>query len=309
MQVPFAKPASTAARPRRSPRSSRPAGCPRAHACRRSRRAFAARVGAAEAVATTNCTTALQLALYASGVGPGDEVIVPSLSFIATANAVWQCGATPVFADIDPRTYNLDPAAAEQAITPRTKAIMPVHQIGLPADMDAFSRSPTRTGSTIVEDAACAIGATLQGPPDRLAGLARLLLAAPAQGDHHRRGRHDHHATTPSSPSACASCASTPWTSRTSRATTRTDVVFETLSRARLEHAHDRHAGRARPLPARGARRDPRRAAPPGRRATTRRSRRSRILEAPYEPDYAVRTWQSYAVRVAPGCAGRRARS
>src|SRR6201999_40533 len=102
--------------------------------------AFAARVGAAEAVATTNCTTAMQLSLYASGVGPGDEVIVPSLSFIATANAVWQCGATPVFADIDPRTYNLDPAAAERAITPRTKAIMPVHQIGLPADMDEFKR-------------------------------------------------------------------------------------------------------------------------------------------------------------------------
>src|SRR6201990_815023 len=101
-------------------------------------RAFAARVGAAEAVATTNCTTALQLSLYVAGVGPGDEVIVPSLSFIATANAVWQNGATPVFADVDPRTYNLDPESTERAITPRTKAIMPVHQIGLPADMDAF---------------------------------------------------------------------------------------------------------------------------------------------------------------------------
>ncbi len=77
-------------------------------------RAFAERVGAPEAVATTNCTTALHLALYASGVGPGDEVIVPSLSFIATANAVWQCGATPVFADVDPATYNLDPADVER---------------------------------------------------------------------------------------------------------------------------------------------------------------------------------------------------
>ena len=103
-------------------------------------RAFAERVGAPDAVATTSCTTALHLALYVSGVGPGDEVIVPSLSFIATANAVWQCGATPVFADIDPLTYNLDPAAAERAITPRTKAIMPVHQVGLPADMDALPR-------------------------------------------------------------------------------------------------------------------------------------------------------------------------
>src|SRR5205807_2225321 len=85
--------------------------------------AFAARVGAPEAVATTNCTTALHLALFASGVGPRDEVIVPSLSFIATANSVWHCGARPVFADVDPRTYNLDPDAAERAITPRTKAI------------------------------------------------------------------------------------------------------------------------------------------------------------------------------------------
>lgn len=128
-------------------------------------RAFAARVGAAEAVATTNCTTALQLSLYVSGVGPGDEVIVPSLSFIATANAVWQCGATPVFADVDPATCNLDPAAVEEAITPRTKAVMPVHQVGLPADMDAFDELGARHGLTIVEDAACAIGAEHRGRP------------------------------------------------------------------------------------------------------------------------------------------------
>ena len=128
-------------------------------------RAFAARVGAEHAIATTNCTTALHLALYASGVGPGDEVIVPSLSFIATANAVWHCGATPVFADVDPRTYNLDPVAAERAITPRTKAIMPVHQIGLPADMDAFLALGRERGIAIVEDAACAIGAEYKGRP------------------------------------------------------------------------------------------------------------------------------------------------
>jgi perosamine synthetase len=127
--------------------------------------AFAQRVGAADAVATTNCTTALQLALYVSGVGPGDEVIVPSMSFIATANAVWQNGATPVFADVDPRTYNLDPADAERAITPRTKAIMPVHQLGLPADMDAFLDIAERHGVEIVEDAACAIGARHRGRP------------------------------------------------------------------------------------------------------------------------------------------------
>jgi perosamine synthetase len=126
-------------------------------------RAFAERVGAPYAVATSSCTTALHLALYALGVGPGDEVIVPSLSFIATANSVWQCGATPVFADVEPGTGNLSPEAAARAITPRTKAIMPVHQVGLPADMDAFFALAEQHSLHIVEDAACAIGATYKG--------------------------------------------------------------------------------------------------------------------------------------------------
>lgn len=125
--------------------------------------AFAARVGAAEAVATTNCTTALQLALHVMGVGPGDEVIVPSLSFIATANAVWHCGATPVFADVDPATCTLDPEAAERAITELTRVVMPVHQVGLPADMDPFLELARAYEIEIVEDAACAIGATYKG--------------------------------------------------------------------------------------------------------------------------------------------------
>lgn len=127
--------------------------------------AFAERVGAAEAIAVSNCTTALQLALHVAGVGPGDEVIVPSMSFIATANAVWQCGAQPVFADVDPRTFNLDPDAAERVITERTKAIMPVHQLGLPADMDRFLALGDRHGLELVEDAACAIGATYRSRP------------------------------------------------------------------------------------------------------------------------------------------------
>jgi perosamine synthetase len=128
-------------------------------------RAFAERVGAPDAVATSNCTTALALALYASGVGPGDEVIVPSLSFIATANAVWHCGATPVFADIDPLTYNLDAESAERVITAATKAIMPVHQVGLPADMDPILELAASHGLEVVEDAACAIGAEYKGRP------------------------------------------------------------------------------------------------------------------------------------------------
>jgi perosamine synthetase len=125
--------------------------------------AFARRVGAPEAIATTNCTTALQLALYVSGVGPGDEVIVPSLSFIATANAVWQNGATPVFADVDPETGNVDASTIAPVITERTKAIMPVHQLGLPADMDPILELADARGIAVVEDAACAIGARYKG--------------------------------------------------------------------------------------------------------------------------------------------------
>ncbi len=119
---------------------------------------FAEAVGAPHACAVSSCTTALHLALHALGVGPGDEVVTVSHSFIATANAVRYCGATPVFVDIDPDTYNMDPALVEQAITPRTKAILPVHQIGLPCDLSAILAVAGRHGLPVVEDAACAIG-------------------------------------------------------------------------------------------------------------------------------------------------------
>lgn len=124
---------------------------------------LAQRVGAAHAVAVSNGTTALHLALLTAGVAPGDEVIVPSLSFIATANVVRHCGATPVFADCDERTFNLDPAAADDAVTSRTVALMPVHQLGLPAEMDAFRDLADRHGLALVEDAACALGAVYRG--------------------------------------------------------------------------------------------------------------------------------------------------
>jgi perosamine synthetase len=116
-------------------------------------------------VACSSCTTALHLALLALGVGPGDEVIVPSLSFIATANAVRYVGATPVFAEVDPRTYNLDPADVERRVNPRTKAIMVVHQIGLPADIDAFLEIGRRHNLKIFEDAACALGSRYKDRP------------------------------------------------------------------------------------------------------------------------------------------------
>jgi dTDP-4-amino-4,6-dideoxygalactose transaminase len=122
-------------------------------------------VGARYAVACSSCTTALHLALLALGVGPGDEVIVPSLSFIATANAVRYVGATPVFAEVDPRTYNLDPLDAERRISSRTRAIMVVHQIGLPADIDAFLDIGRRHEVKIFEDAACALGSRYKDRP------------------------------------------------------------------------------------------------------------------------------------------------
>ena len=125
--------------------------------------AFAEYVGAAHAVAVSSCTTALHLALLAVGIKPGDEVICPSLSFIATANAIAYTGATPVFADIDPVTYNLDAACVESSITARTKAILLVHQIGLPCAIDEIQAIANRHELVLIEDAACAIGSEYQG--------------------------------------------------------------------------------------------------------------------------------------------------
>jgi len=121
--------------------------------------------GVTEAVAVSSCTAALHLALLTLGVGPGDEVICPSMSFIASANAIRHTGATPVFADVDPRTYNLDPDAAEAAVTPRTKAVMVVHQLGLPADLVRFLALGERRGVKILEDAACALGSRYKSYP------------------------------------------------------------------------------------------------------------------------------------------------
>lgn len=119
---------------------------------------FAHYVGARYAVATTSCTTALHSALSVAGVGPGDEVILPSLSFIATANSVLYCGARPVFVDIDPETCNIDAGKIEEAITEKTRAIMPVHQMGLPVDLDAIRHIAEKNNLIVIEDAACAIG-------------------------------------------------------------------------------------------------------------------------------------------------------
>lgn len=124
---------------------------------------FAEYVGAQYAVAVSSCTTALQLALLVAGMKAGDEVLCPSLSFIATANAIIYAGARPVFVDIDPATYNIDPACIASAITPRTKAILVVHQIGLPAALSEIEAIAQRNGLLVLEDAACAIGSEYKG--------------------------------------------------------------------------------------------------------------------------------------------------
>lgn len=123
---------------------------------------FASAVGAAHACAMASCTTALHAALVASGVGPGDEVVTVSHSFIATANSIRHCGATPVFVDIDPVTFNLVPALVEKAIGPRTRAILCVHQLGLPCDVPALAEIARRRNLTLIEDAACAIGSEIR---------------------------------------------------------------------------------------------------------------------------------------------------
>jgi len=296
MQVPFAKPHLTGREGALVAKVIASGWVSQGPKVREFERAFAARVGAAEAVATTSCTTALQLALYVMGVGPGDEVIVPSLSFIATANSVWHCGATPVFADIDPDTYNLDPDAAERAITERTKVIMPVHQVGLPADMDRFLDLGARYGIEIVEDAACAIGATYKGRqigsmgplacfslhPRKVITTGEggmITLNDPQVADRLRKLRaHAMDVSDLARHSAkdvvIESYPERGWNSRMTDMQAQLGLCqlesLDWILQRRRELA-ERYSAAITHIPS---------------------------LEAPVEPDYAVRTWQSYCVRV-----------
>jgi dTDP-4-amino-4,6-dideoxygalactose transaminase len=124
-------------------------------------REFAEMVAAPHACAVSNCTTALHLALLAAGVQPGDEVVTVSHSYIATANSIRYCGGVPVFVDIDPATFNIDPNLVEAAITARTRAILCVHQVGMPCDMAALVGIAERHGLPLIEDAACAAGSEI----------------------------------------------------------------------------------------------------------------------------------------------------
>lgn len=123
----------------------------------------AAYTGAKYAVAVSNGTAALHIACLAAGIGPGDEVITTPITFAASANCVLYCGGKPVFADIDPVTYNIDPASIEQKITPRTKAILPVHFTGQPCEMEEIHRIAREHGLLVIEDAAHALGAAYKG--------------------------------------------------------------------------------------------------------------------------------------------------
>lgn len=136
-------------------------------------RRFAERVGARHGVAVSSCTTALHLALVLAGIGPGDEVVVPSLSFIATANAVRYVGADPIFADVDEDSLALTPATVEPVLTPRTRAVLVVHQVGEPADIASLQRLLEGRRIELIEDAACAAGSTYAGRP--IGGHSRFV--------------------------------------------------------------------------------------------------------------------------------------
>ena len=162
-------------------------------------REFADSVGAPHACAVSSCTTALHLALIAAGVKCGDEVITVSHSYIATANSIRYIGAEPVFVDIDPLTYNIDPALIEQAITPGTRAILCVHQIGMPCDLGRLVPLASSYGIPLVEDAACAIGSEIlwNGQWEKIGSAARrrgVFFLPPPQDHQYRRRWHDHHA-------------------------------------------------------------------------------------------------------------------
>ena len=238
-----------------------------------------------------------------SASAPGDEVITVSHTFIACANAIHQCGATPVFIDIEPVGYGMDAALIAAAITPRTRAILCVHQIGMPCDMDASWPSPAPMGCRVVEDAACALGSrcsSMDPGNDRRSGRRRrMLLAASAEGRHRRRWRHADHA-------GCrARCTLPPAApARHDRAghgaPRQPQVIFESYESG-LQLPPDRHPGGGRHRAAQAPAGD--RLAPAGLAERYRERIAAETPEAfaPVEPNRVHTNWQSYAVRLPDG--------
>jgi dTDP-4-amino-4,6-dideoxygalactose transaminase len=178
MQVPIVRPALGSAEIEATTRVIRSGWVTQGPEVAAFEREFAAAVDAAHAVAVSNCTVALQLALQVAGVQRGDDVATVSHSFIATANAVVAVGGRPVFVDIAPETLGMDAQALERALTPRTRAILCVHQIGMPCDLPGILAVAQRRGIPVIEDAACAVGSQicLDGRWDRI-GRPHGLLA------------------------------------------------------------------------------------------------------------------------------------
>lgn len=144
-------------------------------------RVFALRHDVAHAVAFANGTVALAAMYRAVGIGPGDDVVVPSMTFISSATSVLHVGATPVFADVDPRTFNLDPTDVRRRLTPRTKAVLAVHYAGQPAAMDELQKVCDETGVVLLEDAAQAVGARYLGRSAGALGLMAMFSFTPTK--------------------------------------------------------------------------------------------------------------------------------
>jgi perosamine synthetase len=267
--------------------------------------AFAATVGAQHACAVSNCTTALHLALLVVGVKPGDEVITVSHSFIATANSIRYCGGHPVFVDITPETFNLDPARLQAAITARTRAILCVHQIGMPCDLPGILEIAAKYDLPVIEDAACAIGSEIRvgdrweriGKPHGdiacfsfhprkviTTGEGGMLTTANVEWDQRFRQLRQH-------------CMSVPDTTRHSSA----QVVFETYPELGFNYRMtDIQAAvgceQLKHLPEIVARRRE--------LAARYRSLLAVVpgLGLPVEPDWARSNWQSFCARLPDGC-------
>ena len=203
---------------------------------------FADAVGAPYCAAVSSGTAGLHLCMRLAGVGPGDEVITSPYSFVASANCAIYEGATPIFADIDPRTFNLDPAAVEAAITPRTKAIVGVDIFGYPCELDPLLELCERHGLAFVEDACEALGARVQGPPARLARPSGGLGVLPEQADDDRRGRGGHDRLRRRSTSCSSRCGTRAGSRRRRGCSTAASVTTtaSTISRPRSASASSR---------------------------------------------------------------------